>query len=49
MSMNEFLRSDEMLTDEEIVLCAEAARLWEEERVNEERNYSNGNIHRKRK
>ena len=29
--MNEFLRSDEVLTDEEIVLCAEAARLWEEE------------------
>lgn len=28
--MNEFLQSDEVLTDEEIALCAEAARLWEE-------------------
>ena len=50
MNINEFLRSDEVLTGEEIALfCAEAARLWEEYRANEERNYSNGNIQRKRK
>ena len=36
MKINEFLRSDEMLTDEEIVLCAEAARIWEESRDDEE-------------
>lgn len=36
MNMNEFLRSDEVLSDEEIALCAEAARLWEEDRANEE-------------
>lgn len=36
--MNEFLQSDEVLTDEEIVICAEEARLWEEEgRDDEER------------
>ena len=35
--MNEFLRSDEVLTDEEIVLCTEAARLWEEGRNDEEK------------
>lgn len=34
--MNEILRSDEVLTDEEILLCAEAARLWEEEGRNDE-------------
>lgn len=34
--MNEFLQSDEVLTDEEIVICAEAARLWEEGRDDEE-------------
>ena len=31
MNMNEFLQNDEMLTDEEIAICAEAARLWEDE------------------
>lgn len=35
--MYEFLQSDEMLTDEEITLCTEAARLWEEGRDDEER------------
>ena len=36
--MNEFLRSDEVLTGEEIAICAEEARLWEEEgRDDEER------------
>lgn len=35
--MNEFLRSDEVLTDEEIVLCLEAMRLWKEDRDEEER------------
>lgn len=34
--MNEFLQIDEVLTDEEIVLCAEAARLWEESRDDED-------------
>ena len=29
--MNEFLQSDEMLTDEEIAICAEAERLREDE------------------
>lgn len=29
--MNEFLKSDEVLTDEEIAICAEEVRLWEEE------------------
>ena len=29
--MNEFLQTDEMLTDEEIAICAEAARLREDE------------------
>lgn len=36
--MNEFLRSNEVLTDEELLICAEAARLWEDEgREDEER------------
>lgn len=35
--MNKFLKSDEVLTDEEIVICAEEARLWEEGRDDEER------------
>ena len=34
--MNEFLRFEEVLTDEEIVLCAEAARLWEEDNRNDD-------------
>ena len=47
--MNEFLRSDEVLTDEEIVLCTEAARLWEEGcNDEEERKMNNGNLQRKR-
>lgn len=46
--MNEFLQSDEMLTDEEIVLCTEAARLWEEGRNDEERKIDNGDLQRKR-
>lgn len=29
--MNEFLQSDEVLTDEEILICAEEARLWEDD------------------
>ena len=39
--MNEFLQSDEVLTDEEIVLCAEAARLWEEESRDDENERKN--------
>lgn len=36
--MNEFLRSNEVLTDEELLICVEAARLWEDEgREDEER------------
>lgn len=46
--MNEFLQSDEVLTDEEIVLCTEAARLWEEDRDDEERKMNNGDLQRKR-
>lgn len=43
--MNEFLRSEEVLTDEEILLCAEAARLWEEgSREDEERKIENGDL-----
>lgn len=43
--MNEFLRSEEVLTDEEILLCAEAARLWEEDsREDEERKIENGDL-----
>lgn len=43
--MNEFLRSEEVLTDEEILLCAEAARLWEEDsREDEERKIDNGDL-----
>lgn len=39
--MNEFLQSYEVLTDEEIVLCAEAARLWEEESRDDEEEREN--------
>lgn len=28
--MNEFLRANESLTDEELLICEEATRLWEE-------------------
>lgn len=42
--MNEFLRSNEVLTDEEILLCVEAVRLWEESRENEERKNDNANV-----
>ena len=44
MKMNELLRSSENLTDEEILLCAEALRLWEEDSRNEERNNDDGNL-----
>lgn len=42
--MNEFLRSNEVLTDEEILLCMEAAWLWEESRYDEERKNDNANV-----
>ena len=48
MKMNEFLRSEEMLTDEEILLYSEAARLWEECREDQERTKDNGDLQRKR-
>ena len=35
--MNELLQSEETLTDEEILLCAEALRLWEEDSRNNEK------------
>lgn len=39
--MNEFLRSNEVLTDEEILLCAEATRLWEDEGRDDEEEREN--------
>lgn len=47
--MNEFLQDDEVLTDEETLLFAEAARLWEDEsRGDKERKTNYGDLQRKR-
>ena len=46
--MHEFLQSSEMLTDEELYICAEAARLWEDEgREDDEKKgkINNGDVH----
>ena len=40
--MNEFLRSNESLTDEELLICEEASRLWEEN-CNDEKEGTNRN------
>lgn len=45
--MHEFLRSNEVLTDEELYVCAEAARLWEDEGREDEKKgkIDNGDLH----
>ena len=43
--MNELLRSDEDISIEELLICAEEARLWEEKsREDEERTIENGDL-----
>lgn len=46
--MNEFLKSDDVLTDEEIAACAKAGWLYEEGCDDEERKINNGDLQRKR-
>ena len=37
--MNEFLQNDDGLSDEEIISCCEALRLWKENSHDEENNH----------